>query len=373
MQPFMAMEVFREANAYARSGADVIHLSVGQPAREAPPEVLARVAERMQQGKLGYTEASGIPELRERIARHYREMYNVSVAPERVFVTIGSSSAFLLSMLAAFDQGEEVAITLPCYPAYPNIMQALDLVPIFLRGTEESNFQPTKKMLESLAQKPQGIVIASPSNPAGTVLEESEMKAVAHWCGRNGTRIISDEIYHGITYGVKSSTLLSHTPEAIVINSFSKYFLLPGWRLGWAVVPESLIRSFEVLVQNFFISPSAIAQYAALEMFRHPEILRAAVAEYARNRAILLEELPKAGFTRLAPADGAFYLYADVSGLTDDSATFCREMLYKTGVAAVPGMDFDRERGNAYVRFSFSGQEMQIREAMRRLQSWLMK
>lgn len=368
--PFLIMEVFGEASALARQGSDMIHLSLGQPGCELPPRVLKRVAELMQTAKLGYTEAAGLPALRERIARHYHESYGVTIAPERIFITLGSSAAFILSLIAAFDANDTVAIARPCYPAYPSMMTGLDLVPAFLRGTAENRFQPTIEALDALPHPPQGLVIASPSNPASTVLRPQELQALAAYAQDKNIRIISDEIYHHITYGTQAHSITEYSNSAIVVNSFSKYFLMPGWRLGWAVVPEDLVRSFESLVQNFFISPSAIAQYAALEVFDCREELAAEVALYSRNRQILMQELPQAGFTGFAPCEGSFFIYADVSHMTDDSVAFCRRMMHETGVVAVPGVDFDRENGHHFVRFSFSNTEAQICEAMRRLKQW---
>lgn len=368
--PFLILECFRDAEAMKRAGADIIHLSLGQPGVEAPPKVLQRVAARMQSAPLGYTEAAGLPELRHRIARHYRETYGVNVGAERIFITIGSSSAFVMGILSAFDAGDQVAITRPCYPAYPNMLRALNLEPVFLTGTEASRFQPTTAMLDALPETPDGLIIASPSNPTGTVLHGDELAVLAQYCDTHGIRLVSDEIYHGISYGAACETILQHTQNALVVNSFSKYYLMPGWRLGWAVVPPDLVRSFESLAQSFFIAPPTIAQYAALEVMECGTELGEVVAGYAVNRDLLLTELPRLGFTRLAPAEGGFFIYAEVSALTTDSVAFCRDMLHETGVVAVPGVDFDAARGHCYVRFSFSNSETAVREALRRLAGW---
>lgn len=370
--PFLVMEALAEANRFAASSDKrVIHMSLGQPGREAPPQVLAAVAKRMQSASLGYTEAGGMWELRARIAQHYRDEYGVGVPPERIFVTLGSSAAFLMTLLSAFDQNDTVAIGLPCYPAYPNIMQSVNITPVFLRGEERHKFHPTVAALEALPARPKGLVIASPSNPTGTLMNEADMKALIEYCAAHGIRIISDEIYHGVTYGARAHTILAHTDQAIVVNSFSKYFLMPGWRVGWAVLPPQMAAGYGALASSMFISPSAIGQYAALEIFNCKDELDATVAGYAENRKILLDALPAMGITRLAPTEGAFFIYANVSHLTGDSVAFCRSMLHDTGIVAVPGVDFDKEEGHHYVRFSFSGPKADMQEAMIRLKSWL--
>lgn len=371
--PFHVMEVMREAVELEATGADVIHLSVGQPAEEAPEPVRRKAAELLlNKASLGYTNAMGVTPLRKRIAAFYAQRYGITIPWERVVVTVGSSSAFFISMMAAFDHGDNVAIAFPCYPAYPNMLEAAGLNPVFLRADASTNFQPTLAMLEALPQKPDGLIIASPSNPAGTVMHPAEMRQLAEYCEQNGIRLISDEIYHGITYdGHVATTAVSLSNSAIVVNSFSKYFLMPGWRLGWAIMPEELLRSSECLLQNFFISPPAISQYAAVEVFDCLDELDAVVASYARNRAVMLDALPKVGFTDFSPSQGAFYLYADVHQLTNNSDQFCRDMLNQAGVATVPGHDFDREQGSRYMRFSFCGREDRTAEAMERLQRWL--
>lgn len=369
--PFLIMEMYAEAAELARQGRDIIHLSLGQPGSEVPPAMRAKLAELVQTQPLGYTEAAGIPALRARIAQHYLDSYGVTIAPERIFITIGSSSAFILSLIAAFDAGDEIALTRPCYPAYPSMVQGLNLQPVFLRGTPETRFQPTPAMLDALPRRPKGMVVASPSNPSGTVLSDAELKTLAEYADARGIRLIADEIYHGITYGTPTRSITAYSQSAIVVNSFSKYFLMPGWRLGWAVMPEDLVQAFEYLLQHFFISPSAMAQYAALEVFNHKPALDAEVAMYARNRAFLLEALPKMGLNKLAQAEGGFFIYADVSHLTNDSVAWCKRMMQEIGVITIPGVDFDAEEGHRYVRFSFSNGEAKVREAMARLQAWL--
>ena len=368
--PFIAMEVLRDANARAAAGEEVLHLEVGQPGTGAPLAVIDAAKRALDQDQLGYTEALGIPALRRRIARHYRDTYGVDVDPDRVVVTTGSSGAFLLGFLAAFDAGDRVALAAPGYPAYRNILAALGVEPVELLAGPETRFQPTVALLERQSERFDGLIVASPSNPAGTMLDAESFRQLFDYCRRSGIRLVSDEIYHGITYGMTATTALALGDEAIVINSFSKYFSMTGWRLGWMILPRDLLRPVECLAQNLFISPPTLPQLAALAVFDCRAELDANVRRYAANRALLLAELPLAGFDRLAPADGAFYIYADVAHLTNDSEAFCRRMLAETGVAATPGVDFDTQRGSGFIRFSFAGATADIAAAAERLIAW---
>jgi aspartate/methionine/tyrosine aminotransferase len=376
--PFIVMDVMRAANARdlaARTPAEqCIHLEVGQPGTPAPRAVLTAAGAALADHRLGYTESLGVPALRERIARHYRETYGVALSPERVIITTGSSGAFLLAFLAAFDAGDRVALADPGYPAYRNILMALDLDPAGLAALPATKFQPTPELLDAAfqsgAQPPAGLIVASPANPTGSMLAPDDLRRLVAWCRTRAVRLVSDEIYHGIVFGPPAATALQFGDEAIVINSFSKYYSMTGWRLGWMIVPPDLARAVEVLSQNLFISPPTLPQLAALAAFDAREELDANVARYRRNRDILLAELPRAGFRNFAPPDGAFYLYADVAHMTNDSEDFCRRMLAEVGVAATPGTDFDPTRGRAYVRFSFAGTEADMAEAARRLQTW---
>ena len=373
--PFIVMEVMRAANARAAAGGDVIHLEVGQPSTGAPAGVVAAAKAALDADVLGYTEALGIPALRAAIAQHHRDAYGSAVPAERVVVTIGSSGAFLLSFLAAFEPGDRVAMTAPSYPAYRNILTALGIVPVEIPAGPETRFQPTPRLLEDWLSRHggrfDGLIGASPANPTGTMLDPAELAALAGWCEATGVRLVSDEIYHGITYGRTATTAAALSPSAIVINSFSKYFSMTGWRLGWMIVPDDLLRPVECLAQNLFISPPAISQRAAVAAFGCRAELDANVARYAANRALLLERLPQAGLDRLAPADGAFYVYADVGHLTNDSEDFCRRMLLETGIAATPGIDFDPERGRRTLRFSFAGATADMAEAADRMERWI--
>jgi len=368
--PFYAMEVLREANALAAAGEQVLHLEVGQPSTAAPSAVIEAAKHALDSHQLGYTEALGIGDLRRRIAMHYSDMYGLAVDPARVVVTTGSSGAFMLAFLAAFDHSDRVALAAPGYPAYRNILQALGLSPVSIATGAESRFQPTVTHMAALDPPVQGLIVASPSNPTGTMLSRAELGALYAYCRERGIRFISDEIYHGITYGEPAATALAFGDAAIVVNSFSKYFSMTGWRLGWMILPEDLLRPVERLAQNLFISPPTLPQLAAQAVFNCKDELDGNVRRYAENRRVLLEQLPRAGFDNLAPADGAFYIYADVSRLTNDSQEFCRRMLAETGVAATPGIDFDPERGHRFVRFSFAGTTADIATAAERLIAW---
>lgn len=370
VSPFIVMDVMRAAGQREAAGEQVLHLEVGQPGTPAPRKVLDAAKAALDSDLIGYTDARGIASLRRRIAQHYQESYGLSVDPERIMVTTGSSGGFLLSFLAAFDPGDRVALAAPGYPAYRNILQALGIEPVLLPSELEHGFQPTVDLLERTAGRLDGLIVASPSNPTGTMLGGDALAALADYCAARDIRFISDEIYHGISYGKTAESALAYSPDAVIINSFSKYFSMTGWRLGWMVLPEDLLRPAECLAQNLFISAPALSQLAGQAAFDCSDVLDGYVATYARNRALLLEELPKAGFSRMAPADGAFYIYADVSDLTDDSDAYCRRMLAETGVAATPGVDFDPARGHHFVRFSFAGPEADIAEAARRLKSW---
>ena len=372
--PFVVMDVMREANRREAEGEHILHMEVGQPGSGAPQGVLKAVSDVMSRDRMGYTDAFGVPALRERIAGHYSDEYGVEVSPGNVVVTTGSSGAFVLSFLAAFDVGDRVALASPGYPAYRNILTALGIEVVDVPVDAGTNFQPTAEILASFLDSAErgldGLIVASPSNPTGTMLQTEELRGLLAFCENHDIRFVSDEIYHGITYERRADTALAFSRDAVVINSFSKYFSMTGWRLGWMVLPDDMLRSVECLGQNLFISPPTVSQYAGLAAFDCRDELEANVARYATNRAMLLEQLPKAGFENLASADGAFYIYADVGNLTNDSPTFCARMLAETGVAATPGTDFDPTRGHRFMRFSFSGAEPEMVEAAERLIAW---
>ncbi|WP_417431431.1 pyridoxal phosphate-dependent aminotransferase [Kiloniella sp.] len=367
--PFIVMDVLRAANERAAAGEDILHLSLGQPATPAPDYVLETVKSALDTEMIGYTDAMGIPELRQGIADHYMHLYKQKVDPRRVMVTTGSSAGFLLSFLAAFNPGDRVALAAPGYPAYRNILVALDIEPVLIEVGPKERFQPTAELLAAQGEL-DGVIIASPSNPAGTMLSEEALKSIIDYCDANEVRLISDEIYHGISYGTQETTALKFTDDAFIINSFSKYFSMTGWRLGWMILPEDMLRAEECLAQNFFISPPTLSQIAGATVFKCYDVLESYVAQYARNREILLNELPSVGFDNLAPADGGFYIYADISKRTNDSQSFCSRLLAETGIAATPGVDFDPFNGSHFMRFSFAGTEQTMLEAVKRLKSW---
>ncbi len=369
--PFIVMDVMRAANERELQGGDVIHLEVGQPSTGAPQKVIEAVQKAVAQDKIGYTDALGIAPLRERVAQYYQDYYDVRIDPSRVVITTGSSGAFLLSFLCAFEAGDRVGLTAPGYPAYRNILRALGFEPVEIEVGPETHFQPTPQMLDRLEGELDGLIVASPGNPTGSMLSREDLQALCTYCDEKGIRFISDEIYHGITYGRRADSAVEFSDSAILINSFSKYFSMTGWRLGWMVVPQDMVRPIECLAQNLFISAPTLSQYGGLAAFDCLEELDGYVAAYAKNREMLLNELPKAGFDRLAPSDGAFYIYADVAHLTNDAQDFCRKILAETGVATTPGVDFDSARGHHFMRFSYAGSFDHMVEAAKRLNRFM--
>ena len=369
---FIVMDVMRAAAAREAAGGSVIHMEVGQPSTPAPMAAREAVRRALEAEPLGYTLALGTPALRTRIARHYRDWYGVTVDPERIIVTTGSSGAFVLAFLALFDAGGRVGLPSPGYPCYRHILAALDCVPVLIETGPATRWMPTAETIAGAADagRLDGVLIASPNNPTGTMLAPERLAEIAALCRARRLWLLSDEIYHGLSYGSPAATALAFSDDAIVINSFSKYFSMTGWRVGWMVVPDHLVRTIERLQQNLYISPPAVAQAAALGAFDGADELEANRKVYEANRALLLDELPRAGLDRIAPADGAFYLYADVSRVTDDSQTFARQLLDETEVAITPGVDFDAARGHRFVRFSYAGATEAMAEGARRLKAW---
>jgi aspartate/methionine/tyrosine aminotransferase len=372
--PFHVMDVWAAAGERQRTHGDLVNLSAGQPSTGAPAAVRAAAAAALDRDVLGYTVALGVPELRAAIAAHYGRTHDLDVAPEQVAVTTGSSGGFLLAFLAAFDAGDRVVMARPGYPCYRNILTALGCEVVELPCGPETRHQPTVAMLEELDDV-RGLVVASPANPTGSVLAPDELAALAAYCADRGIQLISDEIYHGVSYAgaPATSSAWSTSREAVVVNSFSKYFSMTGWRLGWLLLPARLLRAADRLAGNFTICPPALAQAAALGAFA-PESYAEAdahVQRYAVNRGLLLDGLPRLGIPRLAPADGAFYVYADVAHLTTDSMELTHRLLADTGVAVAPGLDFDPVDGHRSVRLSFAGATEDVREALRRLEDWL--
>jgi len=370
--PFHAMEVLKAANALEATGRRVVHMELGEPITGAPAPVRAAATAALNgEIHLGYTEALGLPALRGRIAAHYRATYGLAIPIDRIAATTGSSGGFLLAFLGAFDVGDRVALAAPSYPAYRNILSALGIEPVILPADATSGFQPTPELLEGVTGRVDGLLVASPANPTGSMVPRDDFRTLIAYCAARDIRVISDEIYHGITFGPAADCALAFDDGAIVINSFSKYFCMTGWRLGWMIIPAELRRPIERLAQSLYISPPALAQHAGCHAFACGAELDANVARYRCNRAVLLAALPRAGFGDIAPADGAFYIYADVSRLTNDSADFCQRMLTEAAVAATPGIDFDTERGHRYVRLCFAGHTADVEEAAERLVRWL--
>lgn len=372
IDPFIVMDILRSANEKQAAGADIVHMEVGQPGTPAPARVVEAAQEALKSSALGYTEALGLPELRERIAQHYATQYGISVQPENVVVTAGSSAGFVLAFLAILDAGGRVAIPSPGYPCYRHILSALGAQAVTLETGPDTRWMPDRASLMQLHQAHDldALLLASPANPTGTMLVGDALSTIARTCEELGIWFISDEIYHGLDYAEPAQSALSFSRSAITINSFSKYFSMTGWRIGWMVVPEALVRPIERLAQNLYICPSALSQYAAIAAFDARDEMEANKAVYQANRELLLEELPRAGFTEILPADGAFYLYADVRHLTNDSMEFARRMLDEIGVAATPGIDFDTGRGTQFLRFSYAGTTERMTEAARRLRDW---
>lgn len=368
--PFIAMDMLRAATLREAAGEEVIHLELGQPGTPAPQAVRTAAKRALDASRLGYTDALGIAPLRTAIAAHYRARYDVAIDPAEVVVATGSSAAFQLAFLAAFEAGDRVALAVPGYPAYRNILAALGIEPVLIEVGENSRYQPTPELLEA-AGRLDGLIIASPANPTGTTIAADDLALLVRCCRERGIRLVADEIYHGIAYETPAATVRAFGREAIVVNSFSKYYSMTGWRLGWMLVPPELARSVECLAQNFYVSPPTLSQLAAVAAFDCRAELDGHVARYRANRDLLIGALKGAGLSRFAPADGAFYLYADISELTRDSGEFCRRLLVETGVAITPGLDFDPIRGGGWVRLSYAGASDDIAEAARRLAAWL--
>jgi aspartate/methionine/tyrosine aminotransferase len=371
--PFMAMDVLSQAAALERQGRHIIHMEVGEPA--APPPLVVREAAiaALAGGRVGYTEALGLPSLRSAIAGSYRDRYGIEVAAERVAVTTGSSGAFILAFLACFDPGARIAISEPGYPAYRNLLEALGLVAVALPVSASTRFAVTAAMIEASHSEEglDGVLLMSPANPSGTMLTREALAEICATCERLGLQFISDEIYHGLTYEQAADTALAFSRSAIVVNSFSKYYCMTGWRVGWLVLPGELVRPIERLQQSLAISVPYLSQIAAEAAFGARDELEAVRSGYAKNRSYLLEELPKIGITEFHPVDGAFYVYADIARFTNDSAAFCKRMLEEAGVAATTGLDFDRQRGHRAMRLSFAGSYEDMHETVARLGNWL--
>ncbi|WP_426609096.1 pyridoxal phosphate-dependent aminotransferase [Bradyrhizobium sp. McL0616] len=371
--PFMVMDVMAAAARIEAAGGHVIHMEVGQPAAGAPKTAIAAAHAALEAGRIDYTSALGIPSLRERIARHYRDAYGCTVSPERIVVTTGSSGGFILAFLSMFEPGDRVAVTVPGYPPYRHILTALGCEPVLIETTNETRHALTGEALLAAHRKAplKGVLVGSPANPTGTMMSKEALSSLIAAAEDAGIRFISDEIYHGLDYAFPAVTAAELSPHALVINSFSKYFCMTGWRVGWMVVPDIMVRPIERLQQNLSISVPSLSQIAAEAAFDGAAEMEEIKHGYQENRRILIEGLPKAGLTRFLPADGAFYLYADVSDFTSDSFDFAKKMLDQARVAATPGLDFDPIHGRSFIRFSYARSAADMREAVDRIAHWL--
>jgi len=366
--PFHAIGISRLAHALKAEGRSVIHMEFGQPSTGAPKPAIARAHAVLDADPMGYWES--VP-LKQAIAARYQSGYGIEVAPQRVIPAFGASGALVLAFTALFRPGDRIALARPGYPAYRNTLTAMHLEPVEIPCGPETRYQLTAAHIEALDPAPAGVIVASPANPTGTMLTADELAAIAEVCKRRGIRLISDEIYHGLCYAHAPATALAFSDEAVVVNSFSKYFSMAGWRLGWLVVPESEAEDFATITGNMFLTPPSLAQHAALAALEAEDELQAHVAVYRANRQLLLERLPAMGISRIAPPDGAFYIYADIGHLTNDSLDFCRRLVRETGVALAPGIDFDPIEGQRFLRFSFAVSTPEVEEALQRLESWL--
>lgn len=372
VESFRALAILSEVAERREAGENIISLSPGQPCFGAPPAVLKYAQDIIAQDPTqGYTAAIGTLSLRMRIAGYYEDTYGLKISHERIVVTTSSSTGFVLALTAAFDAGDTIALTTPTYPAYKNILKSLGLNIVYIETTKESNYQPTAELLAKSGKKFDGIIITSPSNPTGAMIDEETLKDICAWCETAGVRLISDEAYHGVTYEQKAQTAAKFSDKAIVLNTFSKYFALTGWRLGWMVLPETMTPTIKKLAENLFVSPPTISQHIAGEIFAHTTVLDGYVTQYRENRDILRKHLPGIGFGDMSSAQGAFYFYIDAHNLTNNSEEFCRRMLDEAKVAMTPGPDFDPARGQSTIRISYAGSAADMTEACARLKKWL--
>ncbi len=365
---FIVMDVLDAAQRLEEAGRRIIHMEIGQPGTPAPAGAREALAKELQARPLGYTGALGLPALRARIARLYADWYGLDLDPARVIVTTGSSAGFILAFTALFEAGERVALGAPGYPSYRQALRALSLEPVDIETSAQNRLQPVP---DDLPAEIAGLIVASPGNPTGTVLDRGALAALAAAVAERGAALVSDEIYHGLEYDTRAISMLEVTDDVYVVNSFSKYFSMTGWRVGWLVVPERHVRTVERLQQSLFICPPHVSQVAALAALDCEEELQANKAVYAENRRLMLEGLPRAGIERFAPPDGAFYVYADISHLTDDSLGFARRLLEEAGVATAPGIDFDPRRGRGTLRLSYAGATDDVAEGLERLAAFI--
>ncbi len=367
IDPFHAIAISQRAHQLGASGRRIVHMEFGQPSTKAPRAALEAARAALETDSMGYWES---PLLRERLARHYEELYGLAIAPERFILTCGASPALVLALTTIFRPGDRIAFARPGYVAYRNTARALYLHPIEIPCGPETRFQLTARALEALDPAPAGIIVASPANPTGTILAPDELAAIAAVCAARKIRIISDEIYHGLSYDAPARSMLEFAPESLVISSFSKYFSMPGWRLGWLVAPQAELHAARARVGNMFLTASSLSQHAALAALDARDELDGHLQTYRTNRSLLLAALPELGLAATAPPDGAFYIYSDVAHLTDDSLNFCMRLLQDTGVAIAPGIDFDPSEGRHFIRFSFAISTKDLRFALEQLRPW---
>lgn len=367
IEPFRAIEISHLARGIAAKGRSVIHMEFGQPSEGAPAGAVAAARAALDQPDMGYWES--VP-LRRRIARHYADAYGVDIDPQRILLTCGASPALVLALLTAFAAGDRVMTARPGYVAYRNSLRALQMVPVEVDCGAADRFQIHARAIREADPAPHGLIVASPANPTGTIIPPAGLAAIAEACRARGVRIISDEIYHRLSYGAETHSILQYDPDAFVINSFSKYYGMPGWRLGWIVCPQALVAEVRARAGNLFLSPPALSQQAALAAFDCEEELDARVTMYRRNRELLIACLARLGITDIAPSDGAFYIYASIAHLTDDSLSFCKQLLEDTGVATAPGLDFDPDGGGRFIRFSYAVTTGMVEEACTRIEAW---
>jgi aspartate/methionine/tyrosine aminotransferase len=365
--PFHAIDISRLAHKMAVEGRSVIHMEFGQPSTGAPKAAIAVAHTVLDADAMGYWES---PALKARIARHYREHYAVAVDPDHILLTCGASPALVLALTSAFAPGARIALARPGYVAYRNTLAALHMTPVEIGCGPDERFQLSAAAIARIEPAPDGVIIASPANPTGTIIPAPELAAMARLCQERGIRIVSDEIYHGLSYTEPAHSILESEADALVVNSFSKYFSMAGWRLGWLVVPPALVDAARARIGNLFLTPPSLSQHAALAAFDATDELEGHVETYRRNRAMLLDALPSLGLEAIAPPDGAFYIYADIGHLTDDSLSFCRRLLEDTGVATAPGIDFDPVEGHHYMRISFAVSSDRVAEAIDRMRPW---
>ena len=367
IEPFRAIGISHLAHAMKAEGRSIIHMEFGQPSTGAPPAAIAQAHRVLDADAMGYWESAP---LRERIARLYQDRYGVAVAPDRILLTCGASPALVLALSAAFAPGDRIALARPGYVAYRNTIKALHMQAVEIDCGPGVRFQLTAAAVAALDPPPQGLIVASPANPTGTIIADDELAAIAAVCAERGIRIISDEIYHGLSYVGPTASMLRFAPDALILNSFSKYWSMAGWRLGWLVAPTALLEQCRALIGNLFLTPPSLAQHAGLAAMDEHEVLEGHVAAYARNRERMLAALPALGLRSIAPPDGAFYIWAVIGHLNDDSMSFCEQLLRDTGVATAPGVDFDPVHGHRYMRFSFAVSRAEVEEALRRMEPW---